>query len=155
MNMITIEKSSPTSADSQALIEQLSAELAAITGDSGKSHFNPQDVSGARAVWAVAKDENNHPVGCGALRPLSDTTAELKRMFSSRAYPGTGAAMLAWLEEAARTMGYRELWLETRKINTRAVQFYLKHGYTQIANYGPYVGREEAICLAKRLPDQA
>jgi len=39
--MITIEKSSPTSADSQALIEQLSAELAAITGDSGKSHFNP------------------------------------------------------------------------------------------------------------------
>jgi len=32
MNMITIEKSSPTSADSQALIEQLSAELAAITG---------------------------------------------------------------------------------------------------------------------------
>lgn len=151
--MITIEKSSPTSAESQALIEQLSAELAAITGDSGKSHFNPRDVSGTRALWAVAKDENRHPVGCGALRPLSETTAELKRMFSTRTYPGTGAALLAWLEEAARMMGYRELWLETRKINTRAVQFYLKHGYAQIANYGPYVGREEAICLAKRLTD--
>ncbi len=153
--MLTIEKSSPSSADSQALIEQLSAELAAITGDSGKSHFNAQDVSGPRAVWAVAKDKNNQPVGCGALRPLSDHTAELKRMFSNRAYPGTGAALLAWLEEAARAMGYRELWLETRKINTRAVQFYLKHGYAQIDNYGPYIGREEAICLAKRLTDQA
>lgn len=151
--MITIEKSSPASADSQALIEQLSAELAAITGDSGKSHFNPQDVSGARALWAVAKDENRQPVGCGALRPLSDTTAELKRMFSTRAYPGTGAALLAWLEKAALGLGYRELWLATRKINTRAVQFYLKHGYTPIANYGPYIGREEAMCLAKRLTD--
>ena len=109
MNMITIEKSSPTSAESQALIEQLSAELAAITGDSGKSHFNPQDVLISRAVWAVAKDENSHPVGCGTLRPLSDTTAELKRMFSTRAYPGTGAALLAWLEEAALGLGYREL----------------------------------------------
>lgn len=152
--MITIEKSSPTSADSQALIEQLSAELAAITGDSGKSHFNAQDVSGARAIWALAKDKNNQPVGCGALRPLSDTTAELKRMFSNRTYPGTGSALLAWLEEAARGMGYRELWLETRKINTRAVQFYLKHGYAQIDNYGPYIGREEAICLAKRITDR-
>lgn len=151
--MITIEKSSPTSADSQALIEQLSAELAAITGDNGKRHFNPQDVSGARAVWAVAKDENRHPIGCGALRPLSDTTAELKRMFSTRACPGVGAALLTWLEEAALGLGYRELWLETRKINTRAVQFYQKHGYVQIDNYGPYVGREEAICLAKRLTD--
>lgn len=151
--MIIIEQASPTSADSQALIEQFSVELAAITGDSGKSHFNPQDVSGPRAVWALAKDENRRPVGCGALRPLSDTTAELKRMFSNRAYPGTGAALLAWLEEAARGMGYRELWLETRKVNTRAVQFYLKHGYVQRDNYGPYVGREEAICFAKPLAD--
>jgi len=74
-------------------------------------------------------------------------------MFTTRAYPGTGAALLAWLEEAALGLGYRELWLETRKVNTRAVQFYLKHGYAQIDNYGPYVGREEAICLAKRLTD--
>ncbi len=149
--MITIEKSSPTSTDSQALIDQLSSELAAITGDNGKSHFDPQDVSGARAMWVIAKDENNRPVGCGAFRPLTETTAELKRMFSDRSCPGTGATLLAWLEEAARGMGYRELWLETRKINTRAVQFYLKHGYLQRENYGPYIGRDEAICFAKRL----
>ncbi|TLU65022.1 GNAT family N-acetyltransferase [Enterobacter sp. MF024] len=149
--MITIEKSSPTSTDSQALIDQLSSELAAITGNNGKSHFDPQDVSGERAMWVIAKDENNQPIGCGAFRPLTETTAELKRMFSDRSCPGTGAALLAWLEEAARGMGYRELWLETRKINARAVQFYLKHGYVQRENYGPYIGRDEAICFAKRL----
>lgn len=149
--MITIEKSDPTSVDSRMLTELLSAELATITGNNGKSHFNPQDVSGSRAMWAIAKDENNQPVGCGAFRPLSATTAELKRMFSSRAYPGTGTALLCWLEDAARALGYQQLWLETRKINTRAVQFYQKHGYVPIDNYGPYIGRDEAICFAKQL----
>ena len=38
--MITIEKSDPFSSDSHRLIEMLSAELAAITGDNGKSNFN-------------------------------------------------------------------------------------------------------------------
>ncbi|MEG3132646.1 hypothetical protein SC206_03565 [Rouxiella sp. T17] len=32
-----------------------------------------------------------------------------------------------------------------------AVNFYLKHGYKQKANYGPYVGREEAVCFSKLL----
>ena len=149
--MITIENACPTSAASLTLIEQLSAELAAITGDSGKRHFSSEDVQVPRAVWAIAKDENQQPVGCGAFRPLSDTTAELKRMYSNRTSPGIGSALLSWLEEAARELGYREMWLETRKINTRAVQFYQKHGYAQRDNYGPYVGRDEAICFAKPL----
>jgi RimJ/RimL family protein N-acetyltransferase len=72
-------------------------------------------------------------------------------MFSSRALPGIGAAILAWLEEAARQLGYREIWLETRVVNAKAVGFYLKQGYVKIPNYGVYVGREEAVCFAKRL----
>lgn len=39
MNMITVEKSDPFSSESHRLIEMLSAELAAITGDNGKSNF--------------------------------------------------------------------------------------------------------------------
>lgn len=37
--MITVEKSDPFSSESHRLIEMLSAELAAITGDNGKSNF--------------------------------------------------------------------------------------------------------------------
>lgn len=72
-------------------------------------------------------------------------------MFSDRSVPGVGNALLTYLEAAATEMGYRELRLETRHINLRAVQFYEKNGYVRIENYGPYVGREEAVCFSKAL----
>lgn len=99
----------------------------------------------------IARDAQGSAVGCGALRPLAPGIAELKSMFSDRSLPGIGRALLAFLETAAKTLGYRELWLETRHVNQRAVDFYLKQGYRQIENYGPYRGREEAICLGKTL----
>lgn len=37
--MIIVEKADPLDAESHRLIEMLSSELAAITGDNGKSHF--------------------------------------------------------------------------------------------------------------------
>jgi ribosomal protein S18 acetylase RimI-like enzyme len=60
-----------------------------------------------------------------------------------------GAAVLAHLE--AQAAGYQALWLETRKVNSRAVAFYLKHGYVITPNYGKYVGRDEAVCFSKTL----
>jgi ribosomal protein S18 acetylase RimI-like enzyme len=48
-------------------------------------------------------------------------------------------------------MGYSKLWLETRIINERAVEFYKKRGYHQISNYGKYVENEKAICFEKIL----
>lgn len=149
--MITIEEDDPRSIDSLQMIEQLSNELARITGSNGKSNFNPQDVLVPGARWVIARDASNKPVGCGALRPMSKTTAELKRMYSNRETPGIGAAILAYLEEAARQLGYREICLETRRVNAKAVGFYVKQGYVQIPNYGVYVGREEAVCFARQL----
>lgn len=131
--MITVEKSDPFSSESHRLIEMLSAELAAITGDSGKSNFTVE------------------AIGCGAIRPITQNIAELKRMFSDRSVPGVGGALLTFLETSAKDMGYSELRLETRHINHRAVNFYEKNGYIRIENYGPYVGRTEAVCFSKAL----
>jgi ribosomal protein S18 acetylase RimI-like enzyme len=64
---------------------------------------------------------------------------------------GAGAALLAHLERQAALFGYHELWLETRRINSRALAFYEKHGYGRIPNYGKYIGRDDAVCLGKRL----
>lgn len=153
--MITIESSDPHCADSSFLIGKLSAELAAITGDSGKNSFSTDSLAGERALWVVARDKHGEARGCGAIRPLTDDIAELKRMYSDRRLPGTGRALLAFLETAARNMGYRELWLETRQINHRAVAFYQKNGYVRIENYGPYAGRAEAVCFAKTLKGAA
>lgn len=134
----------PDSGDAQALIEELSAALAAISGDSGKSSFSPDG-----ALFVVARDAGGELLGCGALRRLDDGVGEIKRMYARPGTRGVGAALLAWLEREAIVLGYRELWLETRKVNTRAVDFYLRHGYAPIPNYGRYVGRPEAVCFGK------
>lgn len=149
--MITIEISDPYSTESILLIEKLSLELADITGDSGKSHFDANSMGGSRCLWILARDESRKPVGCGAIRPLTANVAELKRMFSDRSFPGIGRTLLHYLETRAKEMGYSEIWLETRKVNSRAVNFYENNGFTRIDNYGPYIGREDAVCFAKFL----
>jgi GNAT superfamily N-acetyltransferase len=138
----------PESADGALLIEELSAALAAITGDSGKASFSPDG-----ALFVVARGAEGELLGCGALRELEEGIGEIKRMYARPGTRGAGAALLAWLEREAVGLGYRELWLETRKVNTRAVDFYLKHGYEPIPNYGRYVGRPEAVCFAKTIEE--
>ena len=49
--VITIEKSDPLSSESYYLTGILSAELAAITGDSGKSNFTIDSMDGDRSLW--------------------------------------------------------------------------------------------------------
>jgi GNAT superfamily N-acetyltransferase len=151
--MITVEKSDPFSPDSCSLIEKLSAELAAITGDSGKSNFTIDSMDGDRSLWVLARNEKGDATGCGAIRPLTENIAELKRMFSDRSAPGVGKALLNFLETSAKNMGYTEIWLETRHVNHKAVNFYKNNGYVLIENYGPYIGRDEAVCFSKILRD--
>lgn len=147
--MITVVKSDPFSSESHHLIELLSAELAVITGDNGKNNFAAEAMRDEKALWALAKNSQGKAVGCGAIRPLTQEIAELKRMFSDRSMPGIGSALLTFLEDAAKERGYIELRLETRHINHRAVNFYQKNGYTRMENYGPYIGRTEAVCFSK------
>lgn len=149
--MITIEPADPFAPESQRLIEQLSTELAAITGNNGKSHFSAEAIDAKRSIWVLAKDQQGRAVGCASLRPLSDDVAELKRMYSDRSVSDVGATLLDYLQEWAAKAGYKDIRLSTRVINTRAVLFYLKQGFQQIDNYGPYVGRSESICLSKTL----
>ncbi|MEO7494484.1 MAG: GNAT family N-acetyltransferase [Massilia sp.] len=148
--MLIVAANDPAGGDASVLIGELNAALAAITGDSGANSFDAGDVRGARAAFVLARDDAGAAVGCGALRPLSAQVAELKRMYA-RPGSGAGAALLTALEARARELGYTELWLETRHVNLRAVQFYLRHGYKPIDNYGKYAGRAECACLGRRL----
>jgi len=134
----------------RALIAELDAALAAMCGDSGAKSFDANDVRGPRSVFLLAVDAAGVAVGCGALRPLDGDVAEVKRMYA-RPGSGAGVQLLADLERRALAFGYRAVWLETRRVNARAVAFYERHGYRVIPNYGKYVGREDAICLGKVL----
>jgi len=140
----------PDCGEARVLIGELDAALAAICGDSGAQSFDANDVRGPRSVFLLARDAAGGAVGCGALRPIDDDIAEVKRMYA-RPGSGAGVQLLGELERRALQFGYREVRLETRKVNLRAVAFYERHGYRVIPNYGKYAGREDAICLGKIL----
>ena len=148
---IRVALEDPAGADAQALVAELSATLESLTGATGQASFDPGDVRGERAGFALARDAQGRALGCGALRPMTDDCAELKRMFARPGTRGVGAALLSFLEQQAAGWGYAALRLSTRRINQRAVAFYLRHGYRPIAGYGRYVGSDESQCFEKRI----
>jgi GNAT superfamily N-acetyltransferase len=149
--VIHIGDGDPDHPDARTLIVALSTRLAAITGSGGEASFDAKDVRGPGAAFLLARDEDGRAVGCGAFRPLQPGVAEIKRMYAAEARRGVGAALLTSLEAKARSMGYQEAWLETRRVNATAVGFYVRAGYREIPPYGRYIGQPEAICFAKRL----
>ncbi len=145
-----VDESDSTNPEARELLAQLGRELDQLTGSDGAAGFRAEDARSSRAVFLLAR-RGVTPVGCGALRPIDDETCEVKRVYASLRGVGLGAFILSALESRARGFGYRRIWLETRELNQRAVRFYLKHGYRVRPNYGPYVGRREALCFEKDL----
>lgn len=150
-SILQLRKEDPGAPDSVRLMEELSTALEAITGDSGKASFDAIDVVGPAACFVVARDDNGSAVGCGAFRPLQPGVAEVKRMYARHGTSGVGSAVLRFLETEAAALGYQAVWLETRLVNRRAVDFYAARGYTRIANYGKYIGNPLAVCFEKQL----
>ena len=141
----------PGSADALALVGELSETLAALTGSSGQASFDSDDVRVARACFAVARDAQGRPQGCGALRPLEGDVGEIKRMYARPGTHGVGSAVLHFLERRAEDFGYVALRLSTRRVNARAVGFYERRGYRVIAGYGRYAGSDVSVCFEKVL----
>lgn len=147
MHQFYIVAADPALPEATALLDELSARLADITGSSGRSSFDLEDVRLPGALFVLARNAAGEAVGCGAFRPMGEGTAEVKRMYAQ--FAGAGFAILTHLEAAAREFGYHRLRLETRLVNQRAVAFYEKHGYARIPNFGKYAGRTEAVCFEK------
>jgi GNAT superfamily N-acetyltransferase len=148
---LQLQSEDPGAADSMLLMAELSTALEAITGDSGAASFDVEDVRGPMACFVVARDGDGTAIGCGALRPLQPGVAEIKRMYARHGTSGVGSAVLRFLESEAVECGYQAVWLETRLVNRRAVDFYTARGYTRIANYGKYIGNPLAVCFEKNL----
>lgn len=146
-----IIETSPNAPDALLLMDELSSCLENITGSTGKNSFNPEDVNVLRSLFVLAYDENGEAVGCGAIRPIYENIAEVKRVYARTKAAGIGTEILRYLEVQAQAMGYSALWLETRLMNNRAVSFYENKGYHRIPNYGKYVNNQEAVCFEKIL----
>jgi GNAT superfamily N-acetyltransferase len=105
-------------------------------------------------VFVVARLDGE-PVGCAGIRRLDDERCELKRMYVADEARGRGVAraLLARLEDEARALGYRQLWLETGTAQPEAIGLYESAGYEPIANYGAYADDPRSRCFAKRVSE--
>lgn len=144
----------PTSVEARFLIDRLSSELADRYDqmDDGSGDYNAAQEESDRSVFVVGWLDNS-PVACGALRPLTDDVAELKRMFVLPDYRGKKLAprILQRLELEANRLGYNAIRLETGDRQPEAISLYQKSGYRQIPPFGKYVNSERSVCFEKTI----
>jgi GNAT superfamily N-acetyltransferase len=90
-------------------------------------------------------------VGCGALRQHDPFTGEVQRMFVTRGArrDGVARALLERLEQAAWSLGYHRLVLETGVRQAPAIALYSGCGWRRIAPFGRYVGDPTSLCFGK------
>jgi GNAT superfamily N-acetyltransferase len=97
---------------------------------------DPAEVAPPLGAWVVAYLDHE-PVGCGGVKRLDDSSAELKRIYlapEARGH-GLGRRLLAELERYAQSLGYAQLRLDTGDRQPEALGLFLSAGYEYIADY--------------------
>jgi GNAT superfamily N-acetyltransferase len=89
-----------------------------------------------RGVFLVGY-EDGEAVAIGGLRPLEDGICEIKRMYVVPAARsrGTGRALLAALEDAARALGYERVRLDAGPEQRHSRALFADTGYVEIERY--------------------
>jgi putative acetyltransferase len=142
----------PDSSIAQELISELDNDLLERYPGQWIHGLHPEDINDPEFFFAVAYF-GEIPVGCGALRPLAEGIAEVKRMFVLREYRRRGFSrdILSFLESRARATGYMTLRLETGTQQPESTALYASAGYRPIPCYGEYIGNPFSLCFEKQL----
>ena len=178
--MITIQEEPYDSADAQALVAALNAEIneryafdmvdlteeeRAADEAAYLAEVTPELVQAPNGAFVVARLDGR-PVACGAVkavdddhRPLLEGAAptsrigEIKRMFTvdGARRKGISRMVLEHLEARAAALGYERLVLETGSAQPEALALYETGGWTRITPYGHYRDSPESVCFAKEL----
>ena len=132
-----------TDDDLAVVIALFEGYVATLTVDLGYQDFS-SELAGLPGKYAppkgellLARDAAGRPLGCVGLRPLPNGCCEMKRLYllpPARGL-GLGKAMTEAVIETARTLGYKELRLDTLPSMTTAMRLYDAMGFERI---GPY-----------------
>jgi GNAT superfamily N-acetyltransferase len=97
---------------------------------------DPAEVAPPVGAWLVAYLDDE-PVGCGGVKRLDESAAELKRIYLATEARGRGLGrrLLEQLEQHARELGYERIRLDTGDLQPEALGLFRSAGYEQISDY--------------------
>lgn len=146
---MNIFRTDSTHKDFQMLVKSLDATLAEHNGENDDffAQFNTIDTIKNCIVVYI----DGIPAACGAFKPFSEDTVEIKRMFTHPEFrkKGLGSAIVKELENWASELNFKKAVLETSQDLKSAISVYEKSGFYRIPNYGQYVGIEQSVCYEK------
>jgi len=81
--------------------------------------------------------ENDVCIGCVALRPISDTICEMKRLFVKPEFQGKGIGkeLTGRIVKKAKEIGYLKMRLDTLDTMESAMHLYRQIGFNEITPY--------------------
>ncbi len=133
------------------LVQLLDADLALRDGDDHAFYHQFNGIDTLKHCIVCYAD--GIAAACGAIKPLDESSVEVKRMYVAETQRRKGFAVkvLACLEEWAAELGYNNIVLETGINQPEAIALYKKSNYSITENYGQYAGVSTSICFAKEL----
>ncbi len=126
----------PQQADVRLLIEELDAEMAALSIGGDCDLSSAEDLSADYVQFLVAR-YHGHPIACGALVVKDIDWGEIKRMYVRPVVrrKGLSRAILDHLLDMAKRRDLRKVRLETNTQQTAAVALYRHAGFAPCDAY--------------------
>jgi GNAT superfamily N-acetyltransferase len=151
---ITIGAEPFDSDDARRLIAALDEHLASRYPPEQRfgPNLKPEQIAAGLGTFVIARADGR-AVGCGALRKLDETSAEVKRMYVAPEVRGNGVGrkVLEHLESVGRSLGVQRLVLETGIYQAEAIGLYHQAGFEPVRCWGEYAESVTSVCFEKRI----
>ncbi|MCF1742881.1 GNAT family N-acetyltransferase [Paradevosia shaoguanensis] len=156
---VTIAIETPLQDDVRTLVAALNEHLLPLSPVEFQFKMTVEQMAGADTDVFVARNEAGRAVGIGALKVLSPTSGEVKRMYTLPEVRGlrVGSALLVAIEDLARSRGLTELLLETGigEGFAGAHRLYLRSGFAPRGAFLDYPDSGHSAFFEKHLGSQA
>lgn len=149
---MNIRIESPDQPEVVALIDELDAYQKPLYPAESHHGVDLSVLMRPEVAFAVARDEQGHAVGCGAVLAQGGV-GELKRMYVKPSCRGRGVAkaLLERLESEARLRGCEWLMLETGISQPEALCLYERSGFRRRGPFGDYRPDPLSVFMEKAL----
>jgi putative acetyltransferase len=152
---VTVAVESPLQDEVRVLVSQLNDHLLPLSPLEFQFKMTVEQMADADTTVFVARDEAGVAVGIGALKVISASEGEVKRMYTSPVVRGqrVGSALLEAIEGLARQKGLSALLLETGTGDgmAEAHRLYTRSGFSARGPFSDYPDSQWSAFFEKRL----